>query len=225
MRLLFSLVIFISFNFSCGKSGGDSNEIVKEGAKGAEKSTNSYSLFIATENDQPACDVDHEGQLIYVEDVAKFKHCKSGVWVEIDIKGEKGDTGAAGTDGAKGDKGDKGDTGIKIASQYVCGASIDLDSGADTRKGLAAKITKFTDGSFFMTCLSEEVYASTSHISLHEASFLYTSDSIAVEIDKILMCVPYYVTAYYNIDLNQVAYVNQADTSSTAVVSCTQAYP
>ncbi|MBP9709148.1 MAG: collagen-like protein, partial [Oligoflexales bacterium] len=64
-----------------------------------------FSMAVAQANELPKCEAYRESQLVYVEEAAAFKVCKSGAWKSISLSGQNGATGS------KGEKGDTGDTG------------------------------------------------------------------------------------------------------------------
>jgi hypothetical protein len=217
-----SSVLFLST--ACGKEASSA----KSGSETPEDKENldvpadqaNLTVVVDSASGLPACAAGNNNQLVYVKDTAEFKVCSGGVWAAISIKGEKGDAGGA---GAKGDKGDKGDGGIGMTITQVihCPGSGDLGT-SDARRGGGAEITKFTDGSFYMTCSS--LMASSSFDDTSAASTFWPATSQGV-MDGEISCYPYFVTAKFKLALNTVIYNAQDDVTQTETVTCSEVYP
>jgi len=82
--------------------GGDS------GGGGGSAPAPIYSMALNTVAELPACDEDHEKQLVYIIETQQFQTCQAGTWTVIEIKGAPGEAGAAGAAGPAGPKGEKG---------------------------------------------------------------------------------------------------------------------
>ena len=120
--------------------------------------------------------------------------------------------------------GSNGSDGMTISERHICvGASKDLGVD-DKRRGTHTSVTKFSDGSYHISCESRysDKYYFDSNLSTGIGFF--AASSIAVS-SKYLGCVPFYVTAYYSIEKNEVMYESQRDYSKTDIVDCTQVYP
>lgn len=128
------------------------------------------------------------------------------------LKGEAGAQGPAGPAGA---------AGISMSSQFSCGLSGDVDNTSVVRNGQYASIVKFSDGSYFISCMAD--YAGT-WIDTSSFSTWYAGNSVGVAAGKI-SCIPLYVTAEYSIADNAVTYINQSDASQKQTLSCTKVYP
>ncbi len=142
----------------------------------------------------------------------------------------KGDQGPAGPQGPAGDQGPAGPAGpqgpggLEIAKQFFCGPSGDLDPTSSNRSGRNTQVVKYSDGSYFMSCLAD--YLDGTFLFIDTSSYVawYAATSVGVTGGSI-GCVPFYVTAVYSISGNTVTYSNQADASKTQTVACTQSYP
>jgi hypothetical protein len=121
-------------------------------------------------------------------------------------------------------QGEPGADGISIAAEYNCGSSSDIGSPTEYRYGLSAHITQFSDGSYYIACMANTYYISYGFWDTSSDSRWYAFNSSGATNGEI-SCVPMYVTANYDIDANQVVYVNQDDESKDSSVTCSQVYP
>jgi hypothetical protein len=149
------------------------------------------------------------------------------------LKGEQGPAGAqgatgaqgpAGAQGVQGPQGPAGSAGISIAAQFSCGASGDLDPTVSSRTGQNTSIVRYTNGSYFMSCLVDFLNGTFLYVDTSSYVSWFASDSVGVN-NGTISCVPFYVTASYSIADNSVTYTNQADNTQTEIVACTRTYP
>jgi hypothetical protein len=126
--------------------------------------------------------------------------------------------------GETGPQGPAGIGGITIAAQFSCGSSGDLDPTSDDRKGIGTDVVEFSDGSSFITCVVDFLSGSFLYFDTSSYSAWFAADSTGVAVG-LISCIPFYVTVHYSIPGNTVTYVNQADSSQTQTVACTQTYP
>lgn len=116
----------------------------------------------------------------------------------------------------------QGEPGIALEHYYACGASSDLnaDSGiAD--EGRSASIYEFSDGSYFMSCMSDRVWTTyTDYDSSTTVTFLTSSLAASMGYIK---CIPMFVNATYFFDTNIVRYTNNDD-SYYQDIACSQIY-
>lgn len=106
----------------CGATEGageqDQGDTERQSPSDEDRASRLRSFAVNTATDQPTCDDELEGALIYVKDSEEFKTCQSSAWEVISIKGEKGDTGEQGPQGEAGPAGT--DATAKIAATISC---------------------------------------------------------------------------------------------------------
>lgn len=133
------------------------------------------------------------------------------------LRGETGPTGATGP---------QGPAGITIDAQFSCtGSSSDLDPGGDIRRGQQTNVTRFTDGSYFISCMTSILDLTLAIGNSDTSSYSAWYPPVYASTYGVISCIPFYVTAEYSIASNTVTYVNQADAAQTATQSCLQTYP
>lgn len=255
IAISFMLVVTIACGEGSGEGGLPFDDPKNESPTPSGGISKSYSLFIAKEADQPTCDTDHEGQLIYVEDVKKFKYCKAGSWTEVVIKGDKGDkgdAGAAGATGATGDTGPAGATGatgamgdtgpagatgttgptgatgaagLTISAQFSCGASGDIDSAADISRTGVATNVVKFTDNSYSVHCMERYADSTFTYADTASRSMFYAHDSGGVTSGKLTCLTYTIQTDYNISSNQVEYINLSDTAQSETVSCSQVYP
>jgi major membrane immunogen (membrane-anchored lipoprotein) len=169
---------------------------------GASAAAGQYAQLVEEESDLPECGDDSEGMLVYVKAAASFSACSAGAWSAIDIKGKDGKDG------------------IAPAEQYTCGTSRDLDATANnTLKGVFANVTKFTDGSVFLSCMGMLNNDSQNFLDTVSDSIFFAADGDAVKSGKVT-CEATYVVGTYDIDANKITYADSSDTTEKDVVEC-----
>jgi hypothetical protein len=220
-----SSVLFLST--ACGKeaSSAKSGSEIPEDKENLDSPADQANLTVVVDSASglPACAAGNNNQLVYVKDTLEFKVCSSGAWAAISIKGEKGDAGGAGAKGDSGAKGDKGDSGVGMTITRVvsCPSSNDLGTD-DIRSGGGADITKFADGSFFITCSSYMI--DSSYADSHASSTFWPATSNGV-VNGQIGCYPYFVAVKFNIAAGTAQYYAQDDVTKTETVTCEEVYP
>lgn len=128
--------------------------------------------------------------------------------------------------GPQGEQGPAGASGITIAAQFSCiGSSNDLDPDINiTRRGSGTSVVRFSDGSYFITCLSSYLNTAVGLDDTSSYSTWFASNSVGVK-NGVIPCIPYYVTAEYSIPNNSVTYISQADANQRQTLACIQVYP
>ncbi len=169
------------------------------------------TMFVNDTSSQPTCGADTNNQLIYVFSEKRFKVCQDSTWTTIDIS-EKGE---------KGEKGDPG-KGMQISTIYNCPRSENLNANEGLRHGSSTNVVTFSDNSYFMSC-DAWIYEDGTYDTSSQSVF-WPLDSIGAITDGIISCIPFFVTASFNIKLKQVTYIHQGDSERTETVSCTQSY-
>ena len=91
---------------------GDKGDTGAQGPKGDKGDTGASGRLI-NGNGKPNNSQGNDGDLYYDKGTGQLYYKENGVWVPLNLKGQKGDKGDTGAQGPKGDKGDKGDTGAQ----------------------------------------------------------------------------------------------------------------
>lgn len=107
-KSLFIAVVISACGQESPKSAGSDNEAPPtqpQQTQVAAKPTAMTALYVDA---APPCGPDNEDQLVYIKSGAVFETCSQGVWVTVDIKGQKGDPGDKGDPGIDGKLGDAG---------------------------------------------------------------------------------------------------------------------
>lgn len=192
---------------ACGADSGGSKNTTQE-----PQITSRVVMYLS---DLPTCTPELEGALVYVKGREAFQYCESGKWIEIDLRGKDGLAGAPGKDAT---------AGMTIESQFSCtGGGTDLDPDPNVQtKMLSAKVTKFTDGSYWMECISEVVDGDLETLERNTSS-AFTPAAI---VENTLVCTLFSVLGEYSIAEETARFslltVGEKDEET---VECTQSYP
>lgn len=223
------LICALTF-IGCGQGSDGSKNSAPEDAVESGAVGSGFAIVVNTAAEMPACNEESKRQLVYVTESSAFQTCDGSKWTTIDIKGEKGEPGAqgpAGEAGAAGAKGDKGDPGasLTIEKMFRCGDLTNNIGVDDTRYGIDTMVTRFSNGSYMISCTTSKWSDGEIGMDTSSATGWFAANSKAVTDNGILGCVPFYATAFYDIEDNVVTYVNQADSDYGQTVACEEVYP
>ena len=115
----------------------------------------------------------------------------------------------------------QGEPGISVEHYYSCDGSSDFDDSNDTYESLGAQIYEFSDGSFFISCMSIRYIYDWVDADTSTAVHFVPAD--LAETMGYIGCIPMYVYAYYYPESNQVVY-KYGTTDETETVACETIY-